>query len=44
MQLKPSARIRIFFSGKPFEEAQPLEANPYWNFEAKNVLSAMVIE
>jgi hypothetical protein len=32
------------YSGKPFDESQPLEANPHWNYDAKHVVIAMVFE
>ncbi|KAK3204091.1 hypothetical protein GRF29_106g1691149, partial [Pseudopithomyces chartarum] len=40
----PYARVRLMYSGKPFDESQPLEANPHWNYDAKHVVIAMVFE
>lgn len=42
--LHPYVRVRIVYLGKLIEENQTLETHPYWNYDAKNVLNAMVLE
>lgn len=36
--------IRVVYGGKIIDENQPLESHPFWNYDAKHVLVAMVFE
>ncbi|KAL5407566.1 hypothetical protein PMIN03_007042 [Paraphaeosphaeria minitans] len=42
--LGPFMTIRVVYGGKIFGENQPLESHPFWNYDAKHVLVAMVFE
>ncbi|KAJ4296446.1 hypothetical protein N0V90_006491 [Kalmusia sp. IMI 367209] len=42
--LSPFVTVRIVYGGKIFDESQPLESHPYWNYDSKHVLVAMVNE
>lgn len=43
-QLHSHVHIRFVYGGRPFEENQPLDANPHWNYDAKHIINAMVFE
>ncbi|KAF1953312.1 hypothetical protein CC80DRAFT_450752 [Byssothecium circinans] len=42
--INPFASVRIVYGGQIIHENQPLESHPYWNYESKHVLIAMVFE
>ncbi|CAI6254378.1 unnamed protein product [Periconia digitata] len=42
--INPFALVRIVYGGQIIPETQPLESHPYWNYENRHVLIAMVFE
>ncbi|KAF2686559.1 hypothetical protein K458DRAFT_199577 [Lentithecium fluviatile CBS 122367] len=43
-KINPFASVRIVYGGKIFEENQALDSHPYWSYDGKHVLVAMVFE